>query len=242
MTLAAYLAIFFHALTNSFVLGSLLSVLSISLMALILEKTVWRPSRNLSSGDSVQMLILAVAVGMFMRGLIIFIWGNRPKGFDIPIRPDEVFFGINFSLLQVTAVAVAIISSIVVYAIFQYTEVGLKMRAVSDDKQLAAISGINVDKVINYTWIISASIAALSGIIYGMMGLVAPYLSFNLFLPMFAALLVVGMRDPAKAALGGFFVGIVQEMSVIVIPPEFKGGISLVIIVILLVWRERTHA
>jgi len=56
----------------------------------------------------------------------------------------------------------------VVYAIFQYTEVGLKMRAVSDDKQLAAISGINVDKVINYTWIISASIAALSGIIYGM--------------------------------------------------------------------------
>jgi len=99
---------------------------------------------------------------------------------------------------------VAIISSIVVYAIFQYTEVGLKMRAVSDDKQLAAISGINVDKVINYTWIISASIAALSGIIYGMMGLVAPYLSFNLFLPMFAALLVVGMRDPAKAALGGF--------------------------------------
>jgi len=242
MTLAAYLAIFFHALTNSFVLGSLLSVLSISLMALILEKTVWRPSRNLSSGDSVQMLILAVAVGMFMRGLIIFIWGNRPKGFDIPIRPDEVFFGINFSLLQVTAVAVAIISSIVVYAIFQYTEVGLKMRAVSDDKQLAAISGINVDKVINYTWIISASIAALSGIIYGMMRLVAPYLSFNLFLPMFAALLVVGMRDPAKAALGGFFVGIVQEMSVIVIPPEFKGGISLVIIVILLVWRERTHA
>jgi neutral amino acid transport system permease protein len=242
MTLAAYLAIFFHALTNSFVLGSLLSVLSISLMALILEKTVWRPSRNLSSGDSVQMLILAVAVGTFMRGLIIFIWGNRPKGFDIPIRPDEVFFGINFSLLQVTAVAVAIISSIVVYAIFQYTEVGLKMRAVSDDKQLAAISGINVDKVINYTWIISASIAALSGIIYGMMGLVAPYLSFNLFLPMFAALLVVGMRDPAKAALGGFFVGIVQEMSVIVIPPEFKGGISLVIIVILLVWRERTHA
>jgi len=80
MTLAAYLAIFFlHALTNSFVLGSLLSVLSISLMALILEKTVWRPSRNLSSGDSVQMLILAVAVGMFMRGLIIFIWGTDRK-------------------------------------------------------------------------------------------------------------------------------------------------------------------
>lgn len=238
MTFSAYLTIIYHNVSGNLILSVFLTSITMIIFSLLLEKVVWLPARRKKTLDSVHLLILAVAVGMFLRGLIIFIWGNRPMSFDVPVVVDHSFLGFTFPSVYVAAVAVTLVSVFLIYLLVNYTDLGLRMNAVGDDTRLASISGIDVNKAVNISWVLSSLIAVMAGVLYGMTGLVVPYMSFNLLLPMFAALLIGGLKDPVRTVLGGFLVGMVQEVSTIVISPEFKSGVSLIIVVLLLVRRE----
>lgn len=239
MTLGAYFGLIFQSISGSLLVGVIASAITVAIIAVILDQTLWKPARHKWGGDPLLLMIIAVAVGLFLRGLIIFIWGNRPLSFDIPIYHDLTFAGLGMSIFHLTAIGLAGISMLVVYWILNHTEIGTGMRAVGDNEELAQISGFSINRIIIFTWAISAVIAAFGGIIYGMMTVVNPIFGFRLFLPIFAAVIVGRVGNPYGAMLGGYFVGIAQETSVILLPHEYKTGVSLIIIVLALVIRFR---
>jgi branched-chain amino acid transport system permease protein len=120
------------------------------------------------------------------------------------------------------------------------------MRAVSDDPELAAVSGLEVEKVVRATWIIGASLAAVGGVLAGMDTDVHSNLGWNLLLPMFAAALLGGIGKPMGALAGGLIIGLVEELSTYpwigddpLVSPSYKTAVAFLVMVVILVFRPQ---
>lgn len=88
----------------------------------------------------------------------------------------------------------------------QKTRTGKSMRAFSDNEDLALLSGINPDRVVQVTWIIAATLAVIAGTLYGLDKSFRPFVYFGLMLPVFAAAVVGGLGSPVGAIAGGYIV------------------------------------
>jgi branched-chain amino acid transport system permease protein len=121
----------------------------------------------------------------------------------------------------------------------QRSRAGTAMRAVSDDRDLAESSGINVDRVIWITWIMAAGLAALGGVFYGLNESVSYEMGFKILLLLFAAVVLGGLGSAYGVMVGGFVVGIVVEMSTLVLPAELKVVSGLVILIVMLLFRPQ---
>jgi branched-chain amino acid transport system permease protein len=113
------------------------------------------------------------------------------------------------------------------------------MRAVADNSDLAESSGIDVQRVIRVTWIVGAGLAGMGGVMFGISEQVQWDMGFKLLLLIFAAVILGGLGTAFGAMLGGFIVGVVVEMSTLVIPVEFKTAVALGILIAMLLVRPQ---
>ncbi len=114
------------------------------------------------------------------------------------------------------------------------------MRAVADNLDLARVSGIDVERVVLWTWIITGVLTALGGVLYGLMtGGVRPNMGWFLILPMFASVILGGIGNPYGAIAGGLIIGTAQEISVPWLGPDYKLGVALLIMILILLFRPQ---
>ena len=116
------------------------------------------------------------------------------------------------------------------------TRVGKAMRAVADNRDLAESSGIDVEQVIKYVWIVGSALAGLGGVLFGLTENVNWEMGFRLLLLMFAGVTLGGLGTAYGALLGSLIAGVFIQMSTLLIPGDMKNvGALLALIVILLV-------
>ena len=113
------------------------------------------------------------------------------------------------------------------------------MRALADNPDLARISGIDVDRVVRYTWAVSMGLAALAGIMYGLITHVNPNMGWSIILPMFAAAILGGIGNAYGAMAGGIIIGLAQEVSTAFLPGEYKIAVSFLIMILVLLFRPK---
>jgi branched-chain amino acid transport system permease protein len=142
------------------------------------------------------------------------------------IFPTDIIF---------TGLSVAGIAA--VHLVLRYTDIGRKMRAVSDSPQLARISGIRADSVHVIMWVISLSLAGFAGILLGSKTVVDPLMGWDILLPAFAAAILGGLGSPSGAILGGIIIGISQELAVLFISSTYKVAFSFIVIGLVLLIR-----
>jgi branched-chain amino acid transport system permease protein len=108
------------------------------------------------------------------------------------------------------------------------------MRAVADNRDLAAASGINVDRVIRFVWVLGGALAALGGVLFGLSDEVFWDMGFRLLLLMFAGIVLGGLGTAYGALLGSIIVGVFVQLSTVVIADELKyvGGLLLLIVIL----------
>ena len=111
------------------------------------------------------------------------------------------------------------------------------MRGVAESPDLARVSGVNVDRIITWVWVIGASGAALGGVLYGMTVQLRPELGFGLILPLFAAAILGGAGSLYGAVLGGLIVGLSENLSVMIIPTTYKPAVPFLLILVILYFR-----
>ena len=124
-----------------------------------------------------------------------------------------------------------------IHYILQKTKIGKAMRALSDNMDLARISGIDVDRVILWTWVISMGLAAAGGVLYGLVTSVRPNMGWVLLLPMFAAVILGGIGNPYGAMAGGLIIGLSQEISTAFLPTEYKLAVGFTIMILVLLLK-----
>jgi neutral amino acid transport system permease protein len=147
--------------------------------------------------------------------------------------------GLKIAYYRIIVIALTLIAIIGLYFLLQNTKIGKAMRAVADNIDLARVSGINVDRVILFTWIVTAILTAFGGAMYGLITTVRPNMGWFLILPMFASVILGGIGNPYGAIAGGLIIGIAQELTVPWLGSEYKLGVALFIMVVILLVRPQ---
>lgn len=237
LTLGAYMVLFLNISFNLPIILSIIGAIGLGIaLMFVLEKSLWKPLRDKGAGN-ITMLIASIGLALFLRNLVLFIFGGSPRNYALPITKGMNIAGITMTTDDLLVVAVSMILMFLVYFLLTRTKMGKAMRALSDNKSLAKVSGINVDRVILFTWIIGISLAVIAGFFYGVITLVGPNMGWTLLLPLFASVILGGIGNPYGAMIGGMIVGISQELSLIFLPSEYKAGVSFALIIILLLWK-----
>ncbi|NJK42172.1 MAG: branched-chain amino acid ABC transporter permease, partial [Acaryochloridaceae cyanobacterium SU_2_1] len=103
----------------------------------------------------------------------------------------------------------------------------------------ASVSGIDVERVVLWTWVLTGGLTALSGGMYGLITAVRPNMGWFLILPMFASVVLGGIGNPYGAIAGALIIGVAQEVSTYWLPSEYKLGVALLVMVVVLLIRPQ---
>lgn len=207
-------------------------------LGVFLEKILWKPLRGKGAG-LVTFLIVSMGLAIVLRNSAIVAFGPSHQKFDLPPQSRIGFEGFTIGVHYLTVVLVSFISMAVFCYILQRTTLGKSMRALSDSTNLARISGINVDRVIVWMWIIVMALAGLAGVLYGVVTTVRPMMGFHLLLPIFAATILGGIGNIYGAMLGGMVLGLSEELSTAFIPSEYKAAVAFFILIFVLILRPK---
>jgi branched-chain amino acid transport system permease protein len=120
--------------------------------------------------------------------------------------------GLSIKVSQGLTIVVAIILVALLFWFLQKTRTGKAMRAYSDNEDLALLSGVDPDRVVLVTWIITAILATIAGTLYGLDKSFKPFTYLQLLLPMFAAAIVGGIGNPIGAIVGGYVIAFSEVM------------------------------
>lgn len=185
------------------------------LLVLTTDKLVYKFYRKERS-KPVIFLIASIGVMFLYNGFIRFIIGPNDQNFNdgerfiVSVREFKKLTGLDEGLAFKTTQGVTIILTlIIVAALFWFlskTKTGKSMRAYSDNRDLALLSGINPDRVVLIVWILAATLATIAGTLYGLDKSFKPFTYFQLLLPIFAAAIVGGLGSPLGAIAGGFII------------------------------------
>ena len=208
------LGITLHPIPTAIIVLPVAIVLTIS-YCLILDKFIFKFYRKQNS-KSVINLIVSIGVMFFTGGLIRFIVGPGDKNFFdgerfiLKARTFKNVTGLNEGLTLKTTQGITIILSVLLVVLLFWflnkTKTGKSMRAYSDNKELALLSGINPEKVVLITWIITGTLACVAGTLYGLDKSYKPFTYLHLVLPIFSAAIVGGVGNPVGAIIGGFVI------------------------------------
>jgi len=210
-----------------------------ALTGFIQNEIVWGPLRRRHVG-TMQQMIVTIGLSMALQYTFQFFFGGDIKGI-IKSVPDSFQIGPITTDMPTLLSALIAICVIVGVTLFLYkTRLGRATRAVSDNAALAAASGINVDQVVRVVWILSCAMAALSGVL---LGVYLNGISWNtgatLILLMFAAVTLGGLGTANGALIGSLVIGIVADMSSLVIPNDMRYASALAILIFVLLVRPQ---
>ena len=234
MAFGAYIAFVLNvALGLNIILSFFIAIAIAGALGVLLDFLVWKPMRR-KNADLVSLVIVSIGLSLIVRNAIIFIWGGSTQNFDLPVQKGIGMLGVTITHNQLTGLGTAILFMVLVHFFLKNTKMGKAMRAISDDINLARISGIDSDKVIMWMWFIGIGLAGAAGILYGLETTIRPNMGWFLILPMFAAVILGGIGNPYGAMVGGMVIGLSQELSMLILPSEYKMGVSLGIMILVL--------
>jgi neutral amino acid transport system permease protein len=237
LTLGAYLTLFFAATLNlGFPAACILAIPVTAAFAVALDIGIWKPVRNIGASRTA-IMILSIGVSIAIRNALIILFRPDALRFPLPVMESMNIGGILLTSFQISVVLIALASMLVVHALLSRTVLGKSMKALADNPDLARITGINVDRVIRYTWMVSMGLAALAGIMFGLITHINPNMGWSIILPMFAAAILGGIGNAYGAMAGGIIIGLAQEISTAILPAEYKIAVSFAIMIAVLFFR-----
>jgi branched-chain amino acid transport system permease protein len=179
----------------------------------------------------------SLGIALMLRSVVQVVWGVDPQSYGHGITRPINLYSILVKGREAGTVA-AMIGIVVALQLFlAYTRWGKAMRAMSDNPSLAQLSGVDLRLVTWLTWTIAGALCAAAGFFLGLNTELHSMMGWNLLLPMFAAAILGGVGRLEGAVLGGLVVGIAEELSVLVIPSEYKAATAFVILIVILLVR-----
>src|SRR3972149_3515731 len=196
-------------------------------------------------GGIVIFAIASLGIAIAMRSLIIIFWGTAQRFYAPGIRPTtDLPFDVRIVTDQIFIFFAAMALAALVYVLLFRTKLGKAMRAVSDNPELAEVSGINPEQIIRWTWLIGGALVAVAGVMLALQAQLKPELGFILLLPLFAATILGGIGSPQGAFVGAMIVGVTQEVFAVVGPDigissGYKFSVAFVMLIMILLLRPR---
>lgn len=239
LTLGAYLAFLFSVVLGiNFLPACALSLVITAFVAVFCDYAIWKRMRAKGAGR-IALIIVSIGLALFIRNFIVFLWGPDIERYALPVKRGIELGSVVITQNQIAVILVALICMFFVHYLLTMTTIGKAMQALSDNIDLAKVSGIDVDLVIRYTWAIGMALAAVGGILYGLLTNINPNMGWFMLLPMFAAAILGGIGNPYGAMAGGIIIGLAQELSTAILPTEYKLAVGFAIMIVVLLVRPQ---
>ena len=204
-------------------------------MGMALDVVAYRPLRK---SPRLAALITAIGMSIFLQNLAMLIWGSQPLAFPqahLPKYFNEAAIklgGANLTWLQIIIFIATIVMMLGLNYIIHKTSTGRAMRAVAQNKTMASLLGVNVNKVITITFALAGSLGAAAGILVGAYyNSVFPTMGYVAGVKAFAAAVLGGIGSVPGAMLGGLILGIAEALGAGYISSLYRDGISYAVMI-----------
>jgi branched-chain amino acid transport system permease protein len=209
----------------------LVTVAGSFVIGVLIERVLIRP---VEQAPVLTVVIVFIGLLVIFNSVAGWIYTYTIKSFPSPFPALPVFGGL-MSAHELGAIAVTLIVLVLLYVFFQFTPLGLAMRAVAQNPVSSRLAGIRVGWMLALGWGIAAAIGAVGGMMIAPIVYLDPNMMSGVLLYAFAAALMGGIDNPMGAVVGGFIVGILENvMGAFVIGTELKLTVALVVIIVVL--------
>jgi len=209
-----------------------LTVIFAFVLGVVIERVIIRPVEN---APVLAVVVVFIALLVILNSVTGWIFSYTIKPFPSPF-PAEPIFGKYMSAHEAGAIGVTLVVLLLLYAFFRFTPLGLAMRAAAQNPDSARLVGIRVGWMLALGWGLAAAIGGVAGMMVAPIVYLDPNMMGGVLLYAFAAALVGGVDNPGGAVLGGFMVGVLENvLGAFVIGNELKLAVALVLIIGVLV-------
>jgi len=218
--------------------AAMLGMLAGGVVGYVLNRWIFRPAR--AAGVSlIAQLVMTIGLSIFLRYLMLYLFGGAPRTFAQYSAQTAWKIGpVDLTPKDLLAMGLSIVILVGVASYLELTRMGKAMRAVADNRELAESTGIDVERVITFVWVSGASLAALSGVFFGLDQVKWDF-GFRILLLVFAAVTLGGLGTAYGALVGALIVGLTINLSTLFIDAEVKNMVALLILVITLLFRPQ---
>jgi len=237
-TAGAYFAYtLFKQIHFHFIFSFFLSIGLTALLGIAIDSFVYYPLRRQNASNLI-FLLASFGVFIFLQNLIQLLYGAQILTIRTgPIKEGHHFLGAVITDIQILILVVSIILMILLWLFIQKTKLGKAMRAVSDDSIAANVIGINPERIIRTSFAIGSALAGAAGILISFETNIEPTMGFSAILKGIIAAIIGGIGSIPGAVLGGFFLGLVENLGIWKISAGWKDCIAFVILIIFLLIR-----
>ncbi len=241
VTFGALIAFFFNVtLGLHLLIAAPLAIICGGLFGGLLDLGLWRQLRKRGT-SLVSAMIVSIGLALVLRNIFLFQFGGFNRKFaQYQVQPDGLGIGpVTISPKDLWSMGIAIAVLVGVALMLQLTRIGKAMRAVSDNRDLAEASGINVERVVLMVWCLGGALSALGGILLAVDEDLTFDMGYRLLLLMFAGVTLGGLGTAYGALIGSLVVGEFILLSTLVIKPELKTVGALVVLIVVLLVRPQ---
>jgi branched-subunit amino acid ABC-type transport system permease component len=237
MTVAAYIAFALNVqLGWPLTASTATAALAMGVLCIGIDQVAFKPLRE---RGGITLMVASLGLGFILENIARFAYGNTSRSFALELARPFRFAGVRMNQEQMITIAVSTAAMILMYLLLTRSPMGRAMRAVADNPALALVRGIDSPRVIRWTWFIAGALLAVGGVLIGMDRALEPPMGSDYLISVFAAAILGGLGSPLGAFVGALVIGIVSELSTLVMAPNYRIGVPLCVIAVILVFRPQ---
>ena len=237
MTVAAYIAFALNAQLGLPLLAAApAAAVAMGVICIGIDQVTFKPLR---SRDGITLMVASLGLGFILENVARFAYGNAARSFVIELARPFRFANVRMNHEQMLTIGIATAAMLIMWFLLTRTSIGRAMRAVADNPSLALVRGIESPRVIRWTWFITGLLLGVGGVLIGMDRALEPPMGTNYLISVFAAAILGGLGSPIGAYVGALVIGVVSELSTLVIAPNYRIGIPLCVIAVILMFRPQ---
>jgi len=235
---AGYLLFWFFSILGIHIVFAVIFTLILSgVLGVVMYRLVYSPLQN-KKASNVILLIASIGILILIENLILMIFGGAATTIDvIKVTEGLPFLGTRITWLQIITIDVSLVLLVGLYAFMKKTKIGRNMRAVSENKELASIIGINQKRVSDISFLIGSVLAGVAGIFIGLMFSLTPSMGTNLIIKGFTGAVIGGIASVPGSIIGSYILGLAENWGIMYLDSSLKDAIAFILLVLFLIFR-----
>src|SRR5690242_4510372 len=227
------------ALVGTLVVVMLAAMAASGVAAVVVERVAYRPLRR-KGAPRLAALITAIGVSLFLQELVAARYGRDVLGFPRMLEKRQLFEfkGANVRADKVLVFAAALVLMVALERFVARSRLGRGIRATAQDAETAALMGVDIDRVVMYTFLLGGLLAGAAGTLYGVFFEAARYdIGFLPGIKAFTAAVLGGIGNIRGALVGGLVLGLLENWGATVLGGEWKDVFAFTVLVLVLLFR-----
>ncbi|MCL6597087.1 MAG: branched-chain amino acid ABC transporter permease [Firmicutes bacterium] len=238
-TLGAYVALLLNAHGVNIYLAMAVAGVAVAVFAVAVNRVLFQPFLD-RRVPLLTMLIVTLGLSLVIQNGIQSLWGPNFQTYTVTAQTNYALGPFLFTGQQLVIMAVAAVCLVGVYMLLQHTRMGKAMRAMSDNRELAEVSGIDTARVTDVTWLVSGFLAGVSGVVLALnVSSFTPLVGALFLFLVFSVVIMGGIGKPYGAMLGALVIGLVTEVAGGFIDSAYAQAIAFVVMIVLILVRPQ---